>query len=662
MEPLTNTKQEEVTLITHAENIFKVTTCENIEIQLPCVLPIILRLSTNPSLVTEPATGGPKIDIELIKKGKYRNVFRMIGTDKNFILKYYHPTGKKKTGVKDSLKKLFLGSHAAREYNSHKAVAQAGICVPQLLMHGEVIDGSQSGCSFLLMREVQNALSLGEIFKVENHTRLNIEPVDENGTSQKRLSAISHAGSLLAMLHNAHFFHRDLHSENILISTVPKSGSQSSVTLIDLHGAVRFEALELEQLVHNMCQLLYSLRLCLNHRERWHLWARYWQKLTPAIKDIYSSSLWGEDRSPLFVAGDTKEQRLREKVWHHVQTKYIEHENASLARGDRKWFRGNRRISISQTSHATTRMLTAYKPVLDKIVSSNAAENTNWEKDLMQADACEVIKTSKNRSVGSAVIQAEDYQIHVICKVKSQAAIRAGMLSGIGKLSPARQAWEYGHMLLRRGIPTALPLAIHESYSYPLPYLGRSLLGTYQGSILYEKCPHAVALSAYFDVYFHEMSTHQRQSWLTRYIPLAAEAFQKLHQANFDHRDLKSNNILVHENRDETAFWLIDLDALRRWPLPMPQQRIAQNLARFAVDAIGSGNVSMATCLRFLKTYLGEYAPNRYALSGLKRETKSWKAMWKSIQKIVDKRLIARPPQIHRVKAENSNTAEKRAA
>ena len=84
-----------------------------------------------------------------------------------------------------------------------------------------------------------------------------------------------------------------------------------------------------------------------------------------------------------------------------------------------------------------------------------------------------------------------------------------------------------------------------------------------------------------------------------------ARQVRRLHDAGFDHRDLKFANLLVAADPADARIWFLDLDGVRVWR-SLPRRRAVQNLARINVSSLVVDLVSDSDRLRFLKWYLGD--------------------------------------------------------
>ena len=139
--------------------------------------------------------------------------------------------------------------------------------------------------------------------------------------------------------------------------------------------------------------------------------------------------------------------------------------------------------------------------------------------------------------------------------VKSVVAGRwlARLLDG-WRPSLVRRAWETGHALMRRGIPTPRPLVCVE-----VP----QRRGT-RGYLVTEWIEDTeTALTAVTEALPRRPRPDQG-AWLTAQCRRLASILRRFHACGFDHRDLKLANLLVSRQGTDPRIWLLDLDEIGR--------------------------------------------------------------------------------------------------
>jgi len=198
-------------------------------------------------------------------------------------------------------------------------------------------------------------------------------------------------------------------------------------------------------------------------------------------------------------------------------------------------------------------------------------------------------------------------------------------LGAMLRRSRVRKAWDMGRALLACGIATPEPMAFVEVTDG---------LTVRQG-LLTAAIPDTMQLKVFLNEIYPRMPPEEQRVWRIAITAQLADELRALHERRFDHRDLKASNILVSLNSEHPQVWLLDLDAVRRWPW-LPRQRVIQNLARLNVSCIAWGLKAPSDRVRFLRNYLGEN------WSG------EWKLLWRRVrhrseQKIWLTRRKARP-------------------
>jgi len=270
-------------------------------------------------------------------------------------------------------------------------------------------------------------------------------------------------------------------------------------------------------------------------------------------------------------------------------------------RADRAWRRGNRHVRKLDTrtmrcravATAPADWLTAIRDQPEKLFTANLVQ---W------------CKRSGRHRVAEVALSSPTGPVRAFWKcIEEKNLVRK--LLGRFRDSTVRHAWETGHAFLRRGIATPKPLIYVEDHSDK----------THRHYVLTEAIPNSITLHEFFATVHPQLSKtdqHRRTLAVSRHL---AFQLRRLHDCQYDHRDLKFGNILV-STRDEgpAQIWLLDLDAVKQWP-QLPASRAMQNLSRLNVSSLQGAAVNHAMRLRFLRWYLGD----KFAAH--------WKSWWRNI-------------------------------
>lgn len=203
--------------------------------------------------------------------------------------------------------------------------------------------------------------------------------------------------------------------------------------------------------------------------------------------------------------------------------------------------------------------------------------------------------------------------------------------------------WKLPHFLRRASVKESIPaqewrgLCAAEERGLPVPsavalgerrVLGRLLLDSY---LITEAVPNAVNLSTFLSQRYAALcqpAGSRQRSDLARRL---GELIGRMHRSGFTHGDLCSINILVTEEQEGAPdFVLIDLDGAGALPGVISFQRFQtadpNRLAAGLSQALGDlvklddtvgRRVKRTDCLRFLRAYFGEQAPDRSARRAL---------------------------------------------
>jgi hypothetical protein len=314
---------------------------------------------------------------------------------------------------------------------------------------------------------------------------------------------------------------------------------------------------------------------------------------------------------------------------------------AGWCRADRAWRRGNRHVRRIETGATTCRGLATLdaewqRALCDCPDAPFDRHLIRWCKQSPRRRVAEVLLPTTRSALPSRPGEAYDARNHrtdgggaVVpvagLRIKAENSVdpddglhgywKSVLERGWGarlrsgwRFSPVRRAWETGHALLRRGIDTPRPLVMIETTTGSVR----------RGDLLTAAVENSMTLHAFFHTRWLEMDAGNQALWLAGRARQLARQLRRLHASGFDHRDLKFPNLLVAEDPADRRVWLLDLDAVRRWPV-LPRFRAEQNLARLNVSAMQVAGIRASDRLRFLRDYLGSRFPAE------------WKRWWRAI-------------------------------
>lgn len=514
-------------------------------------------------------TGASEGKTRVIKSGKHRTVYRVELPGGTYFYKHYR-------SVKwhDTLQNLLRPTKAEREWDGIQTIRRFGVKTVEPVGVGVVDHTGFRGDSFLITREIENTVQLDDLLETASPSE---------GTLSDRAKIIEELACITATLHNNGFVHRDYHAGNFLVRNV---GLRPEVFLLDLHPTFQTKRFRRSHAGQMIGQLNHFLSRFASRADSLRFFDAYWYFLSTSRRELF------------FPVGSTRDEYVR-----HLAQICDDVQAQSWLKADRKWRRGNRRLLIHSSSQRHSRCVS----MMGKRFLRDLSDCP--DRLFEQPFQLEWVKNSDHRKVARVGIPLDSQNVHAYYKMQTLSKFRHAAFSFQGG-SHVRQAWEFGHAFLRRGIPTPKPLAFVERNEGP----------ECRHYLLTEAAPNCVALSAFYDVYLHEMPARDANDWLNRHARKFGEVIAKLHAARFDHRDLKSNNMLVANDFSRTEISLLDLDAARRWVV-LPQARVTQNLARMNRSTLDCPTVSLTHRLRFLRSYLGSHFQSE------------WKSYWKRIAK-----------------------------
>lgn len=570
-----------------------------------------------PSL--QSAAAGPERDgeIETVKTGPHRTVYRLRASADEYYLKHfrtYHWKG--------LLVNLVRPTKAESEWRAALRIAELGLPTFEPVALGIARRGGLVADSYLVSRGIHDAVPLDEFATQELRPAVASASVGEEAVRRAELrQALTIAvGELTARLHLAGVEHADFHAANVLVRLEPDG--RPRLWLIDLHRVYFRSRLSEDRRYRNLAFLhqFFVGKSTRADRLRFYLaYRRVWQKGSATTRrelsaghgvaqfarvragdGVLNSGEFSYSRNASDLAGrpsfDRDEIALLEKYLAIGAQR-------GWRRADRAWRRGNRHVKKLDGKDGRCRGL--------------AGLNLAWLKELRN--------DPERLFAGGSLVWHKQTAKHRIAEVELPDELAAFRGKAFFKCierfglwrnwlaqfrdSPVRKAWEYGHALLRRQIDTPRPiLCVEQCPTQPR----RSYLLT-------EAVPETTTASEFLDRDWPGMPPEVQIRWLRCHGRRLADQMRRLHDSGFDHRDLKFSNLLVSFGEEDPRIWFLDLDGMRTWR-HLPEQRAVQNLARINVSTTAHALGSKSDRLRFLKCYLGQ------------QRARDWKSWWRRIE------------------------------
>jgi tRNA A-37 threonylcarbamoyl transferase component Bud32 len=534
--------------------------------------------------IGRPAELATTYGAETVKTGPHRTVYRLPLAGGNFYFKHFRTSD-----ARALLQNLVRPSKAEREFEAAGRIARLGLPTFEPVALGRLMRSGIVHDSFLISREIPEVRPLDRFVIDALAPAGRQAPARhiahwESVLRQKLALAL---GQLAAKLHRAAVDHADFHAANVLIGI--EADNLPELWLIDLHN-VRFRrALSKRQRYDNLALLHQFFAGKSSRADRRRFYRAYrneWRRITTGSADTELA----EERSEIAALERTLAVGAAQ----------------GWLRADRAWRRGNRHVRKLDGASVRCRGLATLegdwlRTIRDDPERLFRENHVRWHKHTEKHQIAEIrleINSAGNSTAPSAAF--------LKC-IQQQSGWR-GWLAGFRE-SPVRRCWEVGHALLRRGIDTPRPLLFVERRE---PQPSRLYLLT-------AAIPESLSVPEFMNERWTELSSRQRHDWVNGHLEQLARQVRRLHDAGFDHRDLKFANLLVASDPDDVRIWFLDLDGVRFWRR-LPRRRAVQNLARINVSSLVVDVASHADRLRFLKFYLGS--------------SSEWKSWWRDVARV----------------------------
>ncbi|MHC4562994.1 MAG: lipopolysaccharide kinase InaA family protein [Planctomycetota bacterium] len=522
--------------------------------------------------------------LEQFKHNPSRTVFRGTIDGQAVYIKHYHS----RTLLRRVLRKLGR-SDARDEMRFSQFLTQHSVITPRVLAAG------WGGPAEWLVTAAVAPAQPGDIWHDE---QLAAGPIGQRAIHQ---ATVALAG-LIGRMHAAGVLHGDMHCGNILVRT---DTPLPQLVLTDLHRARRRRRLSRRSRAANLAHLFHD-RFDFTTRSDRLRFLKHYLRAGGAEGTLRGWQLMVEH----FAARHTGRQHGQRdrRIWGN--NRYFA--RLSPAKGWRCHvaLASKRKLAGSQAARQVF-TIEQWRSVLN-----------DPESLLSTDDGGQIVKQSRSSLVVRRTIRLGETDVDVFIKRHRRKRAWKWMLDCV-RPSRALRAFQLGHALLTRRIPTALPLAAMERR------VGRLL----KDNILITEAVTWPRLDDFLETWLARSPTgharlpaHQQHQLAQDVLWQLGRLLQRLHDNNFAHRDLKASNLFV---RWEVGVCpqavLVDLDGLRQVPSITMRQRF-QGLMRLNVSLLQCPAVNHAGQLRMLLGYLRRPGSGRINFKPYWRVLEEWSA------------------------------------
>ena len=524
---------------------------------------------------------------ELVKSNPRRTIWRVRYNDLDVHVKRYELGG-----LVGSLKNLFRRSPVASEFQNLQLAHSLGVAAPEPLAFGQKGLRGMAGPSVLITATVPDAQPLT--------ARLGRKPMDEE--------IVALLAELLGRLHLAGRTHPDLHLANLSVSKPPDG--RRKLYIFDLQKLPRIPPARLDR----QFEILPS-------KAKWHLacdYIRFSRKMTDCQRQKFLRTYLRTIEPGLIVEAAKLDQMLaeiRQLGLQDVRRRWAKRD--SRASGTNKYFA---RIRLAD-GWAGSVLLRRTEHVPGGLTSVSQFTPQQWcaaladPLKLFADEGSHKVEQSNQPITVRRRLQVGSTTLNVQVALRRTAPEHTGCLQNIPVLwrrPHARHDYETGFALLRRFIPTVLPLA----------WLRRRDGLFAQSSILItEVMPETVGHS---DFLADLTGTGQGDFAQLRELASHAGALAgELVSSGFVHFDFQPANILMQRTPDgQSRLLLLGLEHVHR--CGAGSSRPLKMLARAYLAVRTHPALTRMLRLRFLLTYLKHVS----------QPSANWKHHWREIDRL----------------------------
>jgi len=518
-----------------------------------------------------------------VKQNASRTIWRTIVDGREIYIKHFHCRS-----LSHRIIHRLGASHARREAKFSLALAAAAVPTPRVLAW------RASKKHWLCTLGVTDCQA-GDVWHEQQLA------AGDAGRQKIRL-ATRELASLVGQMHRQGVVHCDLHLGNVLVRDV---AGRLELVLMDLHRMKHRSQMSRRMLAANLAQLLHDRMEFTTRTDR----VRFLKHYLDALKGGGRLRGWQVMIENLARPHSRRQYANRDRRVH----------------GDGRYF-----THISLGNGWSARAVLSSKFAMG---GSKAAKLTftpqQWREVLADPDALtqpdagtDIVKQSASGIVLRRKLRVGPHELDVFIKrpLRKQ---KWKILLDCFRSARAVRAFVLGHELLNRRIATALPLACLERR------IGPVLLD----SILITESVDAAKLKIFLNTWLATppkgdlpLTVPQQRQLVQQVLWQMGRMLQRLHDHDYSHRDLKSNNLLVRWSPGENPeIVLVDLDGLKPvWYVT--ERRRYQGLMRLNVSLLECPVVNHAGRLRMLLGYLRRPGSGRVNFKPYWRTLEVWSA------------------------------------
>lgn len=472
----------------------------------------------------------------ILKDNSARTIFPMDFPEMKMIVKRY-----KMKNLVEILKATFISkAHQEMKSAAHLIQYRINTAYPLGVMEqrkwGFVTD------VFVFLKKIDDVVPVKEFL----NQPISVEAKD---------NLIKSLGELIRKVHQARFFHKDLHIGNILIEPSSLRAETPDLYLIDLHRSSIRPHFTQAYGVYNLAQMVYSLSIVRPLTDAYRF-VKYYRELD------FRRNIFRDFIRMVF----TQAEDLRHKHWRSRNKRCLK--NSS----------GYARIKLRDN--------TRWEHVfLDRRFKGDDIFGLIDRHDKMAAqEPNKLFKHNGRRSIsvlrnGATDVFIKEYRYSVWNKILSLLGIH-----------PAKKEWFSASGLNVRDVETVEPIALVEKRDLFFTWVNRSYVIT-------KKIDAEPANQFLMRNFIRRIKENDALGNKIRFIKQFALAVKRLHQKGIFHRDLKANNVII-QNPD--LYYFIDLDRVSFNRETTLEERVI-NLAQ--LNAAVTDVISKSDRLRFYRFY-----------------------------------------------------------